>query len=91
MTLNSKEENSGNYCLDFVQEFGLRSFVRGHIGRGHIVMAGSVLPVTNASAGQAVMRITLQLKVSKKKNKFIYSISTYKKYSTVCTVYCVCT
>jgi hypothetical protein len=67
MTLNSKEENCFDFCLDFVQEF-----VWGHIGRGHIVMASSVLPVTDTSAGQAVTRRTLQLKVSKKENKLIY-------------------
>jgi hypothetical protein len=26
VTVNSKEENSEEYCLDFVQEFGLRKF-----------------------------------------------------------------
>ncbi len=28
MTVNSKEENSSNFCLDFVQEFGLSSVSR---------------------------------------------------------------
>jgi hypothetical protein len=51
VTHNSKEENSEDFCLDFVQKFGLRSFAWGHIGRGHIVMASSVLPVTDTSAG----------------------------------------
>ena len=27
MTVNSKEENSKDFCLDFVQEFGLRMAV----------------------------------------------------------------
>jgi hypothetical protein len=40
-------------------------------------MASSVLPVTDTSPGQAVMRRTLQLMVSKKENKFKYF---YKKY-----------
>ncbi len=75
MTQNSKEENSEDFCLDFVKKFG---FVWGHIRRGHIVMASSVLPVTDTSAGQAVMTRTLQLKFSKKENKFKYF---YKKYS----------
>jgi hypothetical protein len=38
--VNSKEENSSDFCLDFVQEFGLRSRFREHV-RGS--------PVGNAS------------------------------------------
>jgi hypothetical protein len=41
-------------------------------------MASTVFPVTDTSAGQAVMTRTLQLKFSKKENKFKYF---YKKYS----------
>jgi hypothetical protein len=29
VSVNNKEENSQDFCLDFVQEFGLCSFTRG--------------------------------------------------------------
>ncbi len=32
--MNIKEENSGNFCLDFVQEFGLRKDVGITGGKG---------------------------------------------------------
>jgi hypothetical protein len=33
VTVNNKEENSEDFCLDFVQEFGLRLHGLPHKGR----------------------------------------------------------
>jgi hypothetical protein len=44
--LNNKEENSKDFCLDFVQEFGLRSLISATVQKREYIFMGGGKVVT---------------------------------------------
>ncbi len=64
MTINSKEENSEDYCLDFVQEFGHRSFTESVLIRKKFTHASNETYVERNSIVYSVLFIVIEKRSS---------------------------
>ncbi len=82
VTLNSKEENSQHFCLDFVQEFGLSS-IGCFIGLYATMLycTGTVLPV-NQNQCEAMLYCSFFLNVFNEVEDLVYSASSL--HASVC-------